>query len=111
MNDEAAFLQAMQTNPADNTLRLVFADWLEEQGDPTGMGTMHPARLLILKDHRRGKAVCCGAARSSIERRTCVLPTVSGVGRRSVTTMSAFVRRGFSPLDLIMTFLPTIDNP
>jgi uncharacterized protein (TIGR02996 family) len=34
MNDEPAFTRAMQANPADTTLRMVFADWLEEQGDP-----------------------------------------------------------------------------
>jgi len=36
MNDEAAFVQAMQESPEDATLRLVFADWLEERGDPRG---------------------------------------------------------------------------
>ena len=36
MKDEAAFLQAMLANPEDNDLRLVFADWLEEWGDPRG---------------------------------------------------------------------------
>jgi uncharacterized protein (TIGR02996 family) len=34
MNDEAAFTRAMQEQPHDAALRLVFADWLEEQGDP-----------------------------------------------------------------------------
>src|ERR1700722_9248705 len=36
MNDEAAFTRAMQENPEDNALRLVLADWLEEQGDLRG---------------------------------------------------------------------------
>ncbi len=36
MNDEAAFQQAMQEHPEDNSLRLVFADWLEERGDQRG---------------------------------------------------------------------------
>jgi sulfatase modifying factor 1 len=36
MNDESAFLQAMQEHPEDTALRLVFADWLEERGDPRG---------------------------------------------------------------------------
>lgn len=31
---EDAFLQAMQKTPEDASLRLVFADWLEERGDP-----------------------------------------------------------------------------
>ena len=33
MNDDAAFLEAMQQHPEDNALRLVFANWLEERGD------------------------------------------------------------------------------
>jgi uncharacterized protein (TIGR02996 family) len=33
MHEEQAFLQAMQQNPEDTSLRLVFADWLEERGD------------------------------------------------------------------------------
>ena len=36
MHDEAAFLQAMQEHPEDNASRLIFADWLEERGDPRG---------------------------------------------------------------------------
>jgi formylglycine-generating enzyme len=36
MHDEQAFLQAMQEKPDDTTLRLVFADWLEERGDHRG---------------------------------------------------------------------------
>jgi len=34
MSDEAAFLAALRANPADDTTRLVYADWLEEQGEP-----------------------------------------------------------------------------
>src|ERR1700723_1242999 len=33
---EAAFLAAMADHPDDNQRRLVFADWLEEKGDPRG---------------------------------------------------------------------------
>lgn len=36
MNDEQSFHQAMQHHPEDNSLRLVFADWLEERGDKRG---------------------------------------------------------------------------
>src|SRR5262245_46917946 len=35
MNDEA-FLQAILANPDDDHLRLIYADWLEERGDPRG---------------------------------------------------------------------------
>lgn len=30
MSEEAAFLEALKANPADDTARLVFADWLDE---------------------------------------------------------------------------------
>jgi uncharacterized protein (TIGR02996 family) len=33
VNDEA-FLSAIEADPADNTRRLVYADWLEGQGNP-----------------------------------------------------------------------------
>ena len=36
MHDDSAFIQAMQKRPEDTALRLVFADWLEERGDPRG---------------------------------------------------------------------------
>jgi uncharacterized protein (TIGR02996 family) len=31
---EEAFLESIRANPRDNTARLVYADWLEERGDP-----------------------------------------------------------------------------
>jgi uncharacterized protein (TIGR02996 family) len=34
MNDNQAFLQAIRANFDDDAVRLVYADWLEEQGDP-----------------------------------------------------------------------------
>jgi uncharacterized protein (TIGR02996 family) len=36
MNDDEAFVQAIAVNPNDDTLRLVYADWLEERGDLRG---------------------------------------------------------------------------
>jgi uncharacterized protein (TIGR02996 family) len=33
LTGEAAFVRAIEANPDDDGLRLVFADWLEEQGD------------------------------------------------------------------------------
>src|SRR5262245_33042590 len=36
MPDREAHLQAIFENPTDDGARLVFADWLEEQGDPRG---------------------------------------------------------------------------
>jgi len=34
MHDEDGFLSAIRLTPADDTARLVFADWLDEQDDP-----------------------------------------------------------------------------
>ncbi|MGL6075034.1 MAG: TIGR02996 domain-containing protein [Fimbriiglobus sp.] len=34
MNEDRAFLNAILANPQDRLLRLVYADWLEERGDP-----------------------------------------------------------------------------
>lgn len=34
MSDEQSFLAEITANPTDMSLRLVYADWLEEQGDP-----------------------------------------------------------------------------
>ncbi|HXG10133.1 MAG TPA: TIGR02996 domain-containing protein [Gemmataceae bacterium] len=36
MTDEDIFLQAIRENPDDDGARLIYADWLEEQGDPRG---------------------------------------------------------------------------
>ncbi len=36
MSDDAAFLRGIQADPRDWSLRLVYADWLEERGDPRG---------------------------------------------------------------------------
>ncbi|AMV26267.1 hypothetical protein VT84_17850 [Gemmata sp. SH-PL17] len=34
MSDEAAFLAALKVDPADDTARLVYADWLDEHNEP-----------------------------------------------------------------------------
>src|SRR5262249_50581974 len=36
MSEEDGFLTSIQATPADNTPRLVYADWLEERGGPRG---------------------------------------------------------------------------
>jgi uncharacterized protein (TIGR02996 family) len=36
MNQEDAFLQAIREEPEDDAVRLIFADWLEERGNPRG---------------------------------------------------------------------------
>src|SRR5688572_9698643 len=36
MPDRLAFLRAARANPTDDLPRLVYADWLDEHGDPPG---------------------------------------------------------------------------
>jgi uncharacterized protein (TIGR02996 family) len=36
MSDRDAFLRAIREHPDDDTVRLVFADWLDDRGDPLG---------------------------------------------------------------------------
>src|SRR5262245_12193413 len=36
MTDEASFLTAIAAAPNDTNLPLIFADWLDDQGDPRG---------------------------------------------------------------------------
>jgi uncharacterized protein (TIGR02996 family) len=59
MDTETAFLRAIREDPDNDGLRLIFADWLEERGDP-------------LSDFIRGQ---CALARMAIEdsrRSTCL---------------------------------------
>jgi uncharacterized protein (TIGR02996 family) len=56
MEDEQSFLQAIRERPDDTALRLVFADWLEEQGDPRGelIRTLHAlTRSVTVPDRER----------------------------------------------------------
>ncbi len=43
MNDEAALIAAIAAAPDDRHLPLVFADWLDDRGDPRGAWIRHPA--------------------------------------------------------------------
>jgi uncharacterized protein (TIGR02996 family) len=36
MTQEEAFLRAIIDHPADDAPRLIYADWLDERGDPRG---------------------------------------------------------------------------
>ena len=55
--NEGAFLTAILEQPADRTVRLVYADWLEERGDPRAEvlrlepASITPPRLKALCKH------------------------------------------------------------
>jgi uncharacterized protein (TIGR02996 family) len=50
MDHAAAFLRAIREAPDDDTPRLVFADWLEERGDPRGEFIRAQCRLARMPD-------------------------------------------------------------
>jgi uncharacterized protein (TIGR02996 family) len=50
MTDERAFLAAILQRPDDDATKLVYADWLEEQGDPRG----EYLRLMVQVRQARG---------------------------------------------------------
>ena len=45
--DEAAFLAAIRARPADDTARLVYADWLDERGDADAVAKSKYLRLEV----------------------------------------------------------------
>jgi uncharacterized protein (TIGR02996 family) len=50
--DEDAFLMAIRADPADDAVRLVYADWLDERGDPRGdFLRLHLALKSLSPDH------------------------------------------------------------
>jgi uncharacterized protein (TIGR02996 family) len=54
MNHEDGFLQALLEAPDDDTVRFVYADWLEEQGDPRAefIRAQCAAARMVADDHR-----------------------------------------------------------
>jgi uncharacterized protein (TIGR02996 family) len=52
MRDESGFVEAMRANPSDELSRLVYADWLDEQGDRRGeFLRLHLALRSLPPDH------------------------------------------------------------
>lgn len=61
MSDEAAFLAAILAEPADDTVRLVYADWLQENGQPERAEFI---RVQVELSSGRGYRVKCGRTSS-----------------------------------------------
>src|SRR4051794_22541559 len=58
MSPEIAFLRSIKEAPADNTPRLVFADWLEEHGQPERADLLRiPVELARLPENHPDRAV------------------------------------------------------
>jgi uncharacterized protein (TIGR02996 family) len=75
MHDEADFLQQLMENPADDTARLVYADWLDERGDDE---SARKSRFLRLTVHLTGPIQRTGwrnPRENEIRRLAAELPT------------------------------------
>jgi uncharacterized protein (TIGR02996 family) len=72
MSDDAGFLHAIRDNPADDTARPVYADWLDERDDPRGdFLRLHVALRSLPPDHPHrppGNRDSASCARDSIPR-------------------------------------------
>jgi uncharacterized protein (TIGR02996 family) len=67
MSEDEPFLRAIHAAPEDSTLRLVYADWLEERGDPRAEYLRLDARLAALPV---GHAAAPGVRRRMVELRS-----------------------------------------
>jgi uncharacterized protein (TIGR02996 family) len=70
MNEEAAFLRAICENPDDDTPRLVFADWLTEQGGAVNTAWANGIRAQIW--------LAQGATDEALQFQTCVFDSPFG---------------------------------
>lgn len=64
MTPEQAFVQAIVENPTDDAPRLIYADWLQERGDPESAARGEFIRLQCLLEHADETDPCWQAWRS-----------------------------------------------
>jgi uncharacterized protein (TIGR02996 family) len=88
MGDEENFIQAIRAAPGDYALRLVYADWLEERGDPRAeflralvalarLGHNNPRRALLTRRLRELRSVADAAWLAVVE-----CPPIENCGMR-----------------------------
>ena len=58
MTDDA-FLAAILATPDDDSPRLIYADWLEERGDPRGELLRVECRLRLLSEEAKEYGASC----------------------------------------------------
>ncbi|MBY0457520.1 MAG: TIGR02996 domain-containing protein [Gemmataceae bacterium] len=52
MSDKAALVRAIADDPGDDTVRLAFADWLDEHGDAADRARAEFIRVQIARGNR-----------------------------------------------------------
>ena len=75
MNDEDAFLRTLLQNPADDTTRLVYADWLDERNDAVSKAKAQFLRLTAQLLETGRSAGWRKGARKEIQPLAAALPT------------------------------------
>ncbi|MCI0460372.1 MAG: metallophosphoesterase family protein [Gemmataceae bacterium] len=98
MDEEQALLDALAASPDDEPLRQIYADWLEEQGDPRAPFVrasrgVPRCRALISDVH------------ANLEALQAVLADIAALGVRSVYSLGDMIGYGPNPrecLDLLM---------
>ena len=98
MSDEEAFLRAVCADPADDTVRLAFADFLQETGDATGTAWAELIRGQIGLAHAGGAPDEATAARVrvlNVPRWQAQWLARMGFQARPATTASGFGRVTF----------------
>jgi type IV pilus assembly protein PilB len=85
MSPHDTFLRAVIENPDDDAPRLVYADWLDEQGDPRGE--------FIHAQCEMGRQSCCGVPYFKLRRKA--LRLLRRHGREWVRPFQGLVRRSW----------------
>jgi uncharacterized protein (TIGR02996 family) len=73
LSHREAFITAIVADPVDDTLRLVFADWLEEQGDPQGEFIRIQVELHLRSLGSRTPTACSGVPSEVLQARAVEL--------------------------------------
>ncbi|MCA9070314.1 MAG: TIGR02996 domain-containing protein [Planctomycetaceae bacterium] len=123
MTVEHTFLNAIKAAPQDTTTQLIYADWLDEQGDPRGelirlhvevretvckhphwthflsaienvYGTSHPSQLPYLLDERQQQLLACQFAESVRHFYEAVYPDDNRIGRAIELVRKAALSKG-----------------
>jgi uncharacterized protein (TIGR02996 family) len=75
MHDDSDFLRKLLENPADDTVRLVYADWLEERDDPESRTKAQFLRLAVRLNEPKRSPRWRAARRKEMQPLAAKLPT------------------------------------
>ena len=103
MADESSFPKAILANPADDLPRLVYADWLDEQGDEEGSRKAEFLRLTaaLVTEHREWRQRILKNKIKKLARHlpTDWLPIVSHLPIENCATAGNSIRRSLQTIE------------